>query len=347
MKAVNFKLGEHPNNESIFSIWLKSEDDLRRENLHRKLVEIELNNEIITQIAEWIKKHHISEKQFKLSEKKKNILKKYGLVKFIENQKYLPNNDNTKKGNLGEIILCEYLEEITDNKLLIYRLRYNPNVDQSMKGDDILLFNLDNIKDKILLGEAKFRIPATKSTVEEILQSFGGKPKLPLSLTFISNILRDDGKDDLADEIEELQVEMKDGKIPVINIGFIMGNNNTYNSIDKHHLYGDFKITKETIKALERENDFPIDALKPLINKTYKTETALYKAINAELNKKDLPSLTSSDKERLFNFTQKKINPHLVFISLSSNSPNTILKNSYKEAYKLIKIYLENECSKS
>ena len=338
-------LGAHPNEGSIFSKWLSSETDESKDNLHRKLTEIEFDDDIINQIAKWIKTHHISEKQIELSEKKKEILQKYGLDEYIKSQNLFPDNDNTKKGNLGEILLCEYIEETTDYEILVYRLRYNPNVSQSMKGDDILLFNQDNLKETIILGEAKFRVPASKSTVEEILTSFGGEPKLPLSLTFISTILRDNGKVDLADNIEEVQMEMRKGNIPIINIGFIIGNKDVFKSVENHHLFGDFKITQKTIDELEKD-DFPIAELKTFKDKIFKTETALYTAINKKLIKKKLPKLTSENKEKLFEFTQKKRNPNLAFITLSSANTDKLL-DSYVKAEELLKEEFTNELRKS
>ena len=339
-------LEEHPKDGSIFSKWLVSENDESRDNLHRKLTEKKFSDEVINRIAEWIKNHHISEKQTELSKKKKEILKKYGLENFVKSQNFFPDNDNTRKGNLGEIILCEYLEETTEYKLLVYRLRYNPNVSQSMKGDDILLFNQENLKDTIILGEAKFRIPANKSTIEEILTSLGGEPKLPLSLTFISNILRENGDEDLADDIEEIQIEMRKGNIPILNIGFVLGNNTAHTSVSNHHLYGDFKITQDTINELSEYDDFPIEEIKPFTNKTFKTETALYNEINKSLTKKELPKLASENKEKLFEFTQKKKNPNLAFITLSSANAEKLL-DSYAEAEVLLKNELKNELGKS
>lgn len=340
-------LGNHPKDKSVFFDWLTSENDESRDNPHRKLSEIKLNDEIIAQIAEWIKEHHISNKQTELSEKKKNILKKYGLDEFVKSQKYFPDNDNTKKGNLGEIILCEYIEETTGYELLVYRLRYNPNVSQSMKGDDILLFNQDDLKKAIILGEAKYRIPANKSTIEEILSSFGGEPKLPLSLTFISNILRDNGNIDFADDIEEIQMEMRKGNIPIINTGFVMGDENAFKSVDNHHLLGDFKITQETIDELSKDNNFPTAELEYFNNKTFKTETALYQAINKKLKKKELPKLTTDNRVKLFEFTKKKKNPNLVFITLSSENSDKLLSDSYVKAEELLKEKLEDELRKS
>lgn len=346
MKELKKLLGNHPNDGSVFSKWLNCEIDVSRDNPHRKLREILLDDDIMNQIAKWIKQHHISDKQTKLSEKKKKTLRKYGLDGFVNSQKFFPDNDDTKKGNLGEVILCEYLKKISNFELLVYRLRYNTNVSQSMKGDDIVLFNKDDLSEAIILGEAKYRIPATKSTIEEILTSFGGEPKLPVSLTFIGNILRDNGNDDIADEIELIQMDMRKGNIPTLNIGFVVGNKNAYRSVDNHHLLGDFKITQNTINELKKVDDFPSDELLPLIDHTFKTETALYEKVNKNLNMNKLPGLSAKNKEKLFEFTQKKSNPNLAFITLSSVNADKLL-DSYIKAEELLKQEFENELRKS
>jgi hypothetical protein len=48
-------------------------------------------------------------------------------------------------------------------------VRYNPNVDQSMKGDDVLAFDLDSHPVRVIVGEAKVRATSTKGSVQEIV----------------------------------------------------------------------------------------------------------------------------------------------------------------------------------
>lgn len=72
-----------------------------------------------------------------------------------------------------------------------FRFRYNPNVDQAMKGDDALLVDVlsdahGNPDLKIFLGEAKFRSVPNKAALKDISSSLG-KDKLPLSYTFSQN----------------------------------------------------------------------------------------------------------------------------------------------------------------
>lgn len=86
-------------------------------------------------------------------------------------------------------MLIEYIESC-QNKALIkaYKLRYNPNVDQAIKGDDMLLVDIltnqqGSEEVKLYLGEAKFRKTPTKTIVDTISEALG-KEKLPLSYSF-------------------------------------------------------------------------------------------------------------------------------------------------------------------
>ena len=68
-----------------------------------------------------------------------------------------PINSTTRKGNLAEVVLAEVRGRgIRRESAEVYRLRYNPNVDQSMKGDDVLAFDLDAKPVRIIVGEARF-----------------------------------------------------------------------------------------------------------------------------------------------------------------------------------------------
>jgi Cap4 SAVED domain len=99
-----------------------------------------------------------------------------------------PIDPSTRKGNLAEVVLAEYLVAATGIVLPIYRLRYNPNIDQSMKGDDVLAFDLDSNPVRIIVGEAKFRGTSTKKAVEEIVDGLarstkqGSRPRSSSSL---------------------------------------------------------------------------------------------------------------------------------------------------------------------
>jgi len=171
-------IGEHPK-QTIFAEWLSYEDLPSSNNkIHRKLLEVQgMREHAVEQISDWIIKHHIADSTIdRLRRKKEGILKKHGLNEYINQQQFLPVAEKTMRGNGAEIVLAEYLQASSNLQVLVYKLRYNPNVNQSMKGDDVLLLNKENLSHKIIVGESKFRKVPNKAVVEEITDEFGKFP---------------------------------------------------------------------------------------------------------------------------------------------------------------------------
>ena len=57
-----------------------------------------------------------------------------------------------KKGNATEILLTDYIQASQKKEFIkVYKLKYNPNVDQAIKGDDTLMVDLfeENGNEKI------------------------------------------------------------------------------------------------------------------------------------------------------------------------------------------------------
>ncbi|MGU3397959.1 Hachiman antiphage defense system protein HamA [Priestia sp. D51] len=236
-ESIHCKLiGQHPK-VSLFAEWLTHEDITASSNkIHRTLVENEGMREFaIEQISDWILKHHIADSTLvRLKRKRGNIIKKYGLDEYLNQQQMLPVAEKTMRGNGAEIILAEYLQESSPLEILLYKLRYNPNVSQSIKGDDVLLFNKENLYEQIILGESKFRKTPGTAVVKDITDEFGKKLKLPLSILFVANRLSELGNEELADELEELNIEVKHGRVPVVNVGFLLSNHNTRSNVEKN-----------------------------------------------------------------------------------------------------------------
>ncbi|MCL4321180.1 MAG: DUF1837 domain-containing protein [Deltaproteobacteria bacterium] len=226
-------IGPHPINHEFFSRLLKSEDIPATSNKrHRKLSENNNNSieQAIDLISDWIIKHHLSDDTIA---RKKNVYKKNGLNKLSERILGLPDDYITKKGNFAEIILCEYLVSTSKLIPLVYRLRYNPNINQSMKGDDVLLLDTNNFK-KIIIGEAKFRTIPNKPVVDEIIEGFKKHNSLPISLPFIATMLEKEGNLDLSEKIEELNFSNTIDDVNIVNAGFLLSNNDTAHIIEKH-----------------------------------------------------------------------------------------------------------------
>jgi hypothetical protein len=228
-------IGEHPTS-GVFFDWFECEDTpTTDEKKHRKLTNKGLaSGAIVDYLSNRILKHHATAAQLARIERKKQILEKHNFTDYMEGKVPFPiKSSTTQKGNLGEIILGEYLSASTDLELLVYKLHYNPNVEQSMKGDDILLFEKDDIQSKIIMGEAKFRATKSKQALDDIVSSLSTK-NLPISLTFVCNRLEEMGEVDLANEIDDLISNIHKSKTPITYVGFYHSDINVYKTIEKH-----------------------------------------------------------------------------------------------------------------
>jgi hypothetical protein len=226
-------IGKHPDSDGLFNSWLSHNDTLATATLrHRELnPDATLRQSAIDKIADWLVLHHVNDSKIKELQAKKRILSKYGFKPYFDKQSLLPSVDKTQKGNCAEVILAEYLVCSSGLDLLVYKLHYNPNIEQSMKGDDVLLFKKENIQERVIVGESKFQKTPNKSVVEKITTVMGSSTQLPLSLGFIVDRLRDKGKNKLAKEVADLQANLHSGKTEVINIGFVMSDHNTHTHV--------------------------------------------------------------------------------------------------------------------
>jgi hypothetical protein len=212
-------IGKHPS-KGLFFDWIECQDtECTDRKRHRYLSEKNENREqAIGTIANWLVTYHLSDNKRMALRKKQRILKKYDFEEYAKSLHVFPNADKTKKGNFGEVILTEYLSQVSGIKVLIFKLHYNPNVDQSMKGDDVLLVN----ENKIILGESKFRATPSKEAVKEASQLMNNTLVLPMSLGFIADILFDKGQIELAEKILDIQYSMSRTTFDIKNIGFLL-----------------------------------------------------------------------------------------------------------------------------
>ena len=147
-----------------------------------------------------------------------------------------PKNPTTRKGNWAEILLCEYVTASSNADLPVYRLRYNPNVEQSMKGDDVLAFDLEANPVRIIVGEAKFRGTSSKQAVTEIIESLersfqGG---LPASLQFVADRLMQEGNEVLGRRIEECADLFVKNRLQIDHVGLLASNHRSVSMTLRH-----------------------------------------------------------------------------------------------------------------
>jgi len=262
-------IGEHPES-GIFCEWCNYNDISSLRKNYRKLTDNGIErNLLIEQMAEWIIKHHASPKLLERFEKKKSILLKHNFKEYVEERMPFPiNNFTTQKGNLGEIILAEYLKSSSKLELLIYKFRFNPNVEQSMKGDDILLFDKDNIKDKIIMGESKYRTTPDKSVIEDIMKALS-KDNLPISLNFVRDRLDELDEEETAEQIDDLISEIHKKDIPVVYVGFLHSNHDVGKRVEKH-----FSSDNENLVLISYGEENPADLIKKSFDKAIEKITS-------------------------------------------------------------------------
>lgn len=124
---------------------------------------------------------------------------------FIRNK--VPTDRRVASGDLGEILASEYIDQCTDFKVPIKRLRWKDDRNTTMRGNDVLGICHSAKSCRLLKGESKSRAKLHAAVVAEAvlgLQKHSGRPN-PSSLAFISARLRDSGDDEGADVFERIQ----------------------------------------------------------------------------------------------------------------------------------------------
>jgi hypothetical protein len=225
-RAGDEVLGPHPPSPDPFAEVLSATDSWTESRVaHRALSE--RHNErasSITWLRDILVRHHTNPQQLERSERQREAMIRLGFGAQQARLRRFPTLENTQKGNLAEIVLAEYIEAVTGTTVPIYRLRYNPNVDQSMKGNDVLAFDLDSDPVRIIVGESKFRGTSSKAAVEEIAADLvrSHKAGIPVSLQFVADRLFEDGRTDLAMRVEQCAELFASGRLRLDYVGLFL-----------------------------------------------------------------------------------------------------------------------------
>jgi hypothetical protein len=229
-------IGEHPEAPHPCGIHLEATDHFSAHTVpHRVLADGPFQAaEFTTSMAEWLVTHHMHPEAIERDRNLRAALARQGLPNPARPR--FPNDLNTQKGNWAEILLAEYLIASCDAQLPVYRLRYNPNVDQSMKGDDVLAFDLDSNPVRVLVGEAKFRATPTKVAVEEIVgalvKSHSGN--IPASLQFVAERLFDAGNNELGARVAACNALFAQGRLQLDYVGLLVSNRDAHLHVQRN-----------------------------------------------------------------------------------------------------------------
>ncbi len=237
-------VGMHPMPPDPLGVWLSCIDFPASINKkHRVLVEnAGTRVQAEDMIAKWVFNHLVSVFMLNRLREKRAIMSQYDFEQLLSDYSLLPTLDNTIKGEVTEVILIEYLKKTTGCSPIIHRIHFNPNTDQAMKGDDCLLFDPVDMKNRVIYGESKFRGVPNKNVVEEIVNNLQSNKHLPVSLPFVANILDAQGHKELAMEVMDVLELIKKGHTPVHNVGFLLSQKSSTPSqnteqVVESHLY--------------------------------------------------------------------------------------------------------------
>lgn len=230
-------IGTHPNEEHPLGLWLNAVDiPVTATKCHRELTERndEQKDDLILWMANKLISHHYT--NFRLEQLKKKYAE-LGFEKYAEQNRKLPVVDKVKKGNATEILLTEYIQSTLNRELIkVFKLKYNPNVDQAIKGDDTLMVDFIEQEDgneiKIFLGESKFRTVPTKQVVDEISSSLA-KEKMPLSYSFLVEEIAKTNEE-LALKLDDFIVQDIKDRGQLIYTGLLLSDKNTSANVERN-----------------------------------------------------------------------------------------------------------------
>lgn len=227
-------INEHSYKNHPFSISLSCSDEQTGNGVpHRCLIENGHYDLFLDQMTMALQIHHVSPEALA---RRKDLIESLRIKDAPMPLSPYPKSSTTQKGNFAEVFLAEYLCSTTEAELPIYRLRYNPNVEQSMKGDDVLLFDLESDPVRIIVGESKFRGTPTKQTVIEIIDGLvrSNKAGLPISLMFVADRLFEAGNPELAMKVQNCAILFVTNKLQIDYVGLLMSNYNAKGIVNTH-----------------------------------------------------------------------------------------------------------------
>lgn len=151
------------------------------------------------------------------------------VAEFIETK--MPTSPQIKSGDLGEVLCTTFVHERTTFKQGIKRLRWKDHRNMSMRGDDVLGFNLNQATGylAVLKAESKSGGSMRSTTVDEArkaLSSFGELPS-PHAMSFVADRLTEPGDIPLKNAIDDAQLKHALKPADVTHLLFAFTGNDT------------------------------------------------------------------------------------------------------------------------
>jgi hypothetical protein len=139
-------------------------------------------------------------------------------------QEHIPTMKKSRSGDLGEILATEVVEQHLKYVIPIRRLRWKDGREMALRGDDLIGIAHDKMNRLLMLkGESKSRANLSSAVLKEAGTALDGDRGRPTrhSVLFVAERLREQGKDALAEELEEA-VLRSFRRIPVAHLLFVL-----------------------------------------------------------------------------------------------------------------------------
>lgn len=254
-------LGLHPINHPIIGEWLNYED---KESTETSCVRVlpekkSFDKAVIEPFSKNLIDYHYTPATINSLKKRFENLGLKEFASYYAQSRKLPQNSKTQKGNAVEVLMTEYcLAAINKpNLTFVHRFRYNPNVDQSMKGDDMLIIDFSDEKNPVIyLGEAKFRKTVDTTVLKDVQNSLA-KDKMPLSLTFLRERFENINAE-IYEKLDDIFLK-KLSEYDIRYIGFIVGDKNAANKVEEKWVCSNPKHVM-LVLPLDKPEDFVAQA---------------------------------------------------------------------------------------
>lgn len=159
-----------------------------------------------------------------------NKLGKAAAAKYVEQK--LPSLKSIRSGDLGEILCNSYVLETTTFKLGIKRLRWKDHRNMSMRGEDVLAFDIQPKKNlKVLKVEVKSRAALSTSVIDQARTALSASNDLPSphALAFVADRAHEMGDVILGNALDNAQLNNGIRPSQVSHMLFTFSGNNPVN----------------------------------------------------------------------------------------------------------------------
>lgn len=207
----------------IFANWLSEKATTVGKHALRSLAEIDgRRDEVIDELRAVCRCHYVSPETTAKRLAELDAPQTAELLK-----EHLPVSKRARSGDLGEILATELTERRLGYQVPVRRLRWKDERNMALRGDDIIGISKEPSGSlRLLKGESKSRAALTSAVVAEAgvaLDRDRGHPTRH-SVLFVAERLREQGKDDLANELDEAVLKSFRG-IPVEHLLFTLSGN--------------------------------------------------------------------------------------------------------------------------